>query len=404
LCSFLPAVQIASKKLRLQNPPFRRFQPSIYVLKVTEREKLSFRSPLLLGDTAVFYNLVQNLVTRMRSGKRFFLQTVLLSAAIAGFIGSGCKKESDIGGDNGRVVRTPYSLYFSDRLGGLFNTNDGQAYKIIFPRDGVSSRSLLPSGSNLLWAKVNLHLSADNGRNFNPVNFRVEPAAQWQSLMINAHNKVFLASADGILESDDNGLTWKPSVSDPASGIFNPVVVSFARLSGGNLFAVDARGNVFRKSGPAPTPPQSWKQVSVNTSFPTGLYQIANFNDALVAGSASGADGVWFSNNEGADWTQYSGLPNNQEVRSIYSPNGQGLLVGLDSLGIFRLVGTSFVPSNNGLTPFTTVYGISYKQDTYKNEVIKQYVYIATSTGLYRSEDLGQNWALMRSGEYRAIY
>jgi hypothetical protein len=340
----------------------------------------------------------------MRSGKRFFLQTVLLSAAIAGFAGSGCKKDSDIGGDNGRVVRTPYSLYFSDRLGGMYNTNNGEAYKIVFPKDGVAARSMLTSGNNLLWAKVNLHLSADNGRNFNPVNFRIEPTAQWQSLMINAHSKVFLASADGIQESDDNGLTWKPSVSDPTSNIVDPVVISFARLNSGNLFAVDGSGNIFRKTGPAPAAPQSWKQVSVTTGYPAGKYQIANFNDALVAGDVTGANGVWFSNNEGVDWTKYDGLPNNQEVRSMYAPNGQGMLVGLDSLGIYRLVGTTFQPSNNGLTPFTTVYGITYKQDTYKNEVIKQYVYIATSTGLYRSEDLGQNWALMRSGEYRTIY
>ena len=75
-----------------------------------------------------------------------------------------------------------------------------------------------------------------------------------------------------------------------------------------------------------------------------------------------------------------------------------------DSQGIFRLVGNSFVPSNNGLVPFTTVYGIVGKQDTYKNNVVRQFVYIATNKGIFRSEDLGQNWTLVRPGDFRTLY
>jgi hypothetical protein len=333
----------------------------------------------------------------MRSGKWYFLHTVVLSAVIAGFAGTGCRKENGI--VNNKVIRTPYSLYFADRLGGLYNTNDGQAYNIIFPKDGVPGRSLLAAGGNILWAKYNLHLSADNGRNFNPVNTSVLPAAQWHSLMLNGYSKTFLASTFGILESNNNGQTWEPSPIDPVLG-GSPVVHSFARVSNGQMYSVDATGNIYEK----PSQPAGWRQVTINAGFPSGTYHLGNYNNALLAGDASGASGVWYSNNGGQNWAQYPGLPTNQEIRSIVSPFGQTLLVGMDSIGVYRLSGDTLRPSNNGLTPFTTVYGIVGKQDVYKNEEIRQYVYIATSTGLYRSEDLGLNWALMRGGEYRTIY
>lgn len=331
----------------------------------------------------------------MRSGKWYSLQTVLLSAVIAGFAGSGCNRYGP-DGINEQVVRTPYSLYCGDRQGSLYNTNDGRAFKLIFPIDGFPSRSLLTSGANILMVKRNLSLSADNGRNFNGnASLDVVIRTGWPSFMINGYNKTFIATETGIKESTDNGLTWLAS----EGGLFGKYH-SFARLAKGNIFAVDSAGSILRKDGG----PNAWTAVAINAPFPPGVYHLANFKDALVAGDASGANGVWFSNNDGVDWAQYGGLPTNQEIRSLHSPFGQGMLAGLDSTGIYRLVGSTFEPSNSGLTPFTSVYAITSKQDIYKNEIIRQYVYIATSTGLYRSEDLGQNWALMRGGDFRSVY
>jgi hypothetical protein len=73
-------------------------------------------------------------------------------------------------------------------------------------------------------------------------------------------------------------------------------------------------------------------------------------------------------------------------------------------MGIYRLQGGVFVPSNNGLESRTSVFAITAKDDIFKNEATKRYVYIATDKGIYRSEDLGQNWALVKEGDYRAIY
>lgn len=338
----------------------------------------------------------------MRSGKWNSLHTVLLSAVIAGIAASGCKKGSDLEEDNNKVIRTPYSVYFSNMNGALYNTNDGQAYKQVFGIDGYPGRALISLGSNLLWAKENLHLSKDGGYKFNPVNRDLHPKATWQSLIINAGKSAFLATRSGIQESKDSGDVWEAGTHG------NPLdVISFARLSSGVLYASDLFGGIWELKDLNPT--TQWTSIGAATPYPAGVYHLTNFNNSLIAGDTSGANGVWYSANGGVDWAQYSGLPLNQEIRSMHSPLGQGLLVGLDSAGIYRLVNDVFEPSNSGLKPFTTVYGIASKQDIYKNEVIRQYVYIATSTGLYRSEDLGKNWALMmggqnKNGQFRLVY
>ena len=46
-----------------------------------------------------------------------------------------CTKKFD-GVNNDMVVETPYSLYFSDTAGALYNTNDGKTVKVLVKPDG----------------------------------------------------------------------------------------------------------------------------------------------------------------------------------------------------------------------------------------------------------------------------
>ena len=97
--------------------------------------------------------------------KQALYLTIGLLAAIVVSIYS-CKKLNGI--DNGQVIETPYSLYFSDTSGTLFSSTDGRNItKVVFPPDGKPCRALITSGSNILWAKNNLYLSENNGLNFN---------------------------------------------------------------------------------------------------------------------------------------------------------------------------------------------------------------------------------------------
>ncbi len=336
----------------------------------------------------------------MRSGKWYFLHTILLTATIGGLMGSGCRKENGIVNNN--VIRTPYSLYFSDQLGALYNTNDGKAFKMVFPTDGYKPRTVITtSGPNIIWVKNNVHTSADNGRNFNPTNFTATPFANSQSMILDvpSHGRVYLASTAGnfIQYSENHGVTWQ---NDSYNGTVAGGIEGFTQLRNGEVYAIDNSGpKLFVKK-----PPVAWTEVTgVATPLVPGNYILSHFNNALVAADVNGA-GIYHSNNGGLDWNSYPGMPLNQEIRAVAAPLDQVLLAGSDSAGIYRLVGNSFVPSNNGLEPFTTVYGIVGKQDTYKNDVVRQFVYIATNKGLFRSEDLGQNWTLVRPGDIRAVY
>jgi hypothetical protein len=273
---------------------------------------------------------------------------------------------------------------------------------VVFPIDGFPTRALATSGPNILMIKKNLHLSTNNGKNFNPRNLLVSPQANGQGMMLDvpSHGLIYLASAkpgsNGLQVSDDHGLVWDDDNWDVSAN-----VTSFTQRNDGKMYAIDNSGpRIFEKLDSI----DSWTEVSMVTPLPSGNYFLTHFNNVLIAAETSGA-GVYHSDNAGVDWVAYAGLPTNQEVFSAAGPHGQTLLVGTDSAGIYRLNAANvFVPANNGLEPFTTVYGIVGKQDIYKNEIIKQYIYIATSKGLFRSEDLGQNWTLARPGDIRVIY
>jgi hypothetical protein len=50
------------------------------------------------------------------------------------------------------------------------------------------------------------------------------------------------------------------------------------------------------------------------------------------------------------------------------------------------------------------VTGVVGKQNIYKNGNVENLIYIATNKGIYVSSNMGQNWTLVVSGNYTAIY
>ena len=64
----------------------------------------------------------------------------------------------------------------------------------------------------------------------------------------------------------------------------------------------------------------------------------------------------------------------------------------------------AFQPCNNGLGNNLIVKGIAAKENIFKNGTLEKLVYIATNRGVYKSSDNGQNWVLIKSGNFTAIY
>ena len=196
-----------------------------------------------------------------------FLYTLLTLAMFSALI-YGCKKVNGI--DNGQGIATPYTLYFTDSSGALYNTNDGKVIqKLAFPSDGSPIRALCLTSNTILVAKSNIYVSADNGVNFNHAFDSVAIDSQHaacngmtldlnQSLMINMDNwsdrgRIYACSwaigdniaTDylGVAHSDSFGIrgTWAYSADgyDTASGsvgiLSNTKMRSLTRLQCGIL-------------------------------------------------------------------------------------------------------------------------------------------------------------------------
>lgn len=346
--------------------------------------------------------------------KKGFLPSVLLASFISLVAFQGCKKESDIGIDNDKVVKTPYSLYVANDEGWLINSNDGETYSSIFPPDGYAPNLIVTSGNNLLFLKVNLHMSTNNGKNFNPVFTNVKKFP-WQTMAydFSSHKKIYITSntSKGISYSDNNGKTWQEDMAwEPnIPPVFN--ISSFSGLGNGVLFAYSNLNNVmFRKDNGG----ANWRPVTMEGLFPvdgTEFFLTSNASTLFLT-DYNGKGGVWYSEDEGLHWTRFSqlnGLPGNRHWNCAASPNGgRSFLVGTDSMGVARVENGGFVSATVGLEKNTTVYSMAVKKNVYKNDVTRNYVFIATNKGVYRSEDNGQTWDKMTSGEfdgnYRAAY
>src|SRR5262245_9619875 len=112
----------------------------------------------------------------------------LFSLAVVAYVAvalTGCNKRFN-GIDNDDQIQTPYSIYFYDSSGALYNTNDGELIKNLnFPADGYPSRAIAITGpDNMVWVKANAHYCSNvgNGKNnFNPTYLKVHPLAYNQS-------------------------------------------------------------------------------------------------------------------------------------------------------------------------------------------------------------------------------
>jgi len=316
-----------------------------------------------------------------------------------------CKKSNGI--DNNSVIKKPYALYVGSNSGDLLNTNDGTAYKTIFATDRYPYRAIITSGDNVLFVKANVHLSENNGHNFNPTYTGfANPFTPWQQMILNveSYGKIYLASIDptsrGVVYSEDHGKKWKVDNNFDTSVNPTALISSFTQLKNGTMFGFDdTKDSLYRKDNKD----DAWSHFLQNRQQPGGMSYLSHFNNTLLLTDFRGTNGVQYSNDSGKNWTPYTGLPI-RKLLCTNAPLDRVLLVGTDSFGVYRLENGRFVASNNGLENYTTVYAIAGKEDIYKNGIEKRYIYLATNRGVYRSEDLGFTWALVLEGDFGSLY
>ncbi|MFT4061150.1 MAG: hypothetical protein QM642_02200 [Edaphocola sp.] len=341
--------------------------------------------------------------------KKGLLPSVIFASFATLFAIQGCKKESSVGIDNDQVVKTPYGLYAANDEGWLINSTDGETFNSIFPPDGYAPRLIVTSGDNLLMLKANLHMSTNNGRNFNPVFTNVR-FFDWQTMAYNSlqHQRLYITSNTyrGISISDDNGATWAADTAWESNipPIFT--ISSFSGLYDGKLFAYSNENNVmFRRDSKT----SNWAPVTSEGLFPvdgTAFFLCSN-KTTLFLTDKNAIGGVWYSEDAGLHWYRVAQgeLPYKHSWNCAVSPGGgQTILVGTDTFGVYRNEYGKMVASSTGLEENTTVYSMAVKSNTYKNDAVKDYVYIGTNKGIYRSEDYGTTWDKVTNGTFDGSY
>ena len=340
---------------------------------------------------------------------------IILFAAVAI---QGCSPK-DLGSIS--VLQTPYALYFCDSNGVVGHTNDGLNFGVAdFAADGVPSKALLVSGNNLMMLKSRAYVSVGNSNQFNPTYENPNPIAFGPSCVLNSNSgRVYMASSvsgSGIVYSDQHCAvnSWQEDFNFPSTDTVNPgggvignQMTSFAQLQNSTIFGYDWVHKSLYTTGGGNSP---WTRVNYaagsSDTLPTstaGPFHIFHINNDLVALDYLGLQGGWHSGNNGQTWYKYTGLPA-RPLNCGAAPFEQVFLVGTDSAGVYMLqAGGNFVPSNNGIDPGSSVGGIVSKQNLYEGGSTQQYIYIATSSGLYRSFDLGFNWTKIKKGNFYAV-
>ncbi|RYD59376.1 MAG: hypothetical protein EOP56_00490 [Sphingobacteriales bacterium] len=322
---------------------------------------------------------------------------------------------------NNNVIVKPFSLFVSDSSGLLYNSNDGTDYSMFWTKatDGVPTRAISTVGDNVVFVKNFAFVSTDQGQQFNNIDPTglIQPApaifAMNQHMVIypRGFGRIYMASnvAGGMMYSKDGTInTWAGDYNFAPGIPGGYTITSFTQLKNNELWAFDpVSKRLFMK-----------KDAGTNWIEPTGApiavggsttFYLSHFANTLIIADYAGS-GIWYSNNNGGSWTQYVGLPNSAYT-CVYAPFEQTLLVGTFGGGVYRFdpSSNSFKPANNGLESGTIVRGITAKDRIYKAEeqntpTNTSWIFLATNTGIYRSQNNGQDWFLAQRGNYTAIY
>jgi photosystem II stability/assembly factor-like uncharacterized protein len=286
------------------------------------------------------------------------------------------------------MVTTLHTVYAGSFGMGVFRSDDrGQSW--ISVNSGLGDLfvlSLATTEDGTIYAgtfRAGVFQSQDRGKSWQAVNEGLK-RLEIKTLLIDGRT-IYAGTGDGVYRLDRGEHTWVPVTK----GLDETLVHSLAMAADRTLFAGTSGRGVFRYKSNAP----AWTRLSHGLVDHEGL--VENFirvltidrDQALYAGTFDG--GVFRSTDGGQSWRPISRALPNDSIRGIVASD-QGLFVATGR-GIFKSAnqGRQWVPRNKGLTELSVQVLVQSGDGAF---------YAGTSSGVFRSDDDGETWAMASIG------
>jgi uncharacterized protein (TIGR03437 family) len=299
--------------------------------------------------------------------------------------------------NNGLNNRNVYALTVKDQTlfaivygGGVYRSTDN-GVSWTFVSNGLESTlvsrgpgTVAYFGANTLIVKNNalfvgtffgVSRSMDDGVTWTPVNNGLG-RRDVSSLIVKGGTLFAGTQWDGIFLLAESAAAW----SESNNGLANPIIN--AATMTGDSFLVGTETGVFRSANKG----QSWFPASNGLSPIADVRAFASTGNGVLAGLAG--EGVYFSNDQGRNWSAYNAGLTNQQVNAL-AGDGRTIYAGTQG-GVFRSFdgGVNWVTANNGLTRLQVL----------SLTVSGGAVYAGTEDGLFRSTNQGGAWSEASTG------
>lgn len=232
------------------------------------------------------------------------------------------------------------------------------------------------------------YVSKNNGTQWQPINSGL-PRNNIYDYVVDSQNVIYAATESGVFKSNSSDLQWAAT----GEGIPEDRTVRALHISqDGALFAGVSAAGIYKSTSGGNT----W--VAISPDFQNrSVYDIAEALDGTLYVATS--RGVYKSANSGGSWSPVNtGAANGKLTTEIFILPTGAIFIDAGSLDVLRSLddGLTWVQVNTGLPSSF----FSVRSFFYENGVL----YAATSSGLYRTSNNGDNWEVVSETlSYRAL-
>ncbi len=344
------------------------------------------------------------------------MKRLLISITIIGFLGIlGCRKSDNLN-DNLSTITQPYVLLGGKFAGGVGKSNDGKNFDEWLGNGSAFSSGILFADSNIIHLKndlfvgkvTNAFYAATKVTTFVPFVNSTKPELPSTDNTLLYDDKfkcIYVCGKTTCYQSLDFGKTWAP-VGLPSTKPITGVV----RTNNGQIFFLTDDNFIYRNFTGDPKAPQFRLFANLNTGgfTPAGTkWILGNFKDQIVLcdGAKKTVSKMFPNLADSTIRTVLTGAPVGKTIMSQFVDCNNNFYMSLDSVGLYKLNGTSYQKIEGGLpSQNLRVWDIVCKTNVYRSGESKTSFFCATNFGLYKSENNGTDWQLANSDYFSALY